>query len=187
MLKDASTSAKIILTIGIAGMNAISYFWGPLDSLLIGLFFFAVVDLITGMGGALLNGTYSAEKFTLRKKIGIAIAVAVIYRVDQLFPTLQDVVPAFESWMQPLRDTCISFFIVNEIISIFENLGDWGIHLPKFITDRIEKLKQQGEKLQIKIAEKCYGCASGSHSPSRDSAPCFATNITLIQLVCCVR
>ena len=142
---------KILATIGLAGINAISYFWGPQDGLLIGLFFFGVTDMVTGMGGALINGTYDASKFTLKKKIGIAIAVAVIYRIDQLFPTLQDVVPVFAMWEQPLRDTVLAFFIVNEVASIFENLGAWGVDLPQWIKDRLARLKDgfvgdKGEK-----------------------------------------
>ena len=137
------TVGKVLATIGLAGINAISYFWGPQDGLLIGLFFFGVTDMITGMGGALINGTYDASKFTIKKKIGIAIAVSVIYRIDQLFPTLQDVMPVFSTWEQPLRDTVIAFFIVNEVASIFENLGEWDVDLPQWIIDRLARLKEK--------------------------------------------
>lgn len=136
-------ASNIINGIGIFLTSVMSWLWGPLDGLIAGILFFAAVDVITGMVGAMINGTYNSSKFTLKKKIGIAIAIAVLYRVDMIVPTLSKYIPALADWAAPLRDICIATFIVNDITSIFENLSEWGVPIPKVITDRLAQLKEK--------------------------------------------
>ena len=135
--------AAFITSAGIVIMSICSWLWGPFDALLVGCAFFAVVDVATGIFGALCQGTYNSSKFSLNKKIGMAVAIAVIYRCDALAPVLRTTVPAFAHWLSPLRDLCLAYFIINDILSIFENLGEWGLELPDFITSRLEHLKDE--------------------------------------------
>ena len=135
--------APLITSVGIVMMSFMSWLFGPFDALLVGCAFFAVVDVLTGIVGALSTGSYDSSKFSLKKKAGIAIVVAVLYRCDMMAPVLSNTIPAFANWFAPLRDICLGYFIINDILSIFENLGEWGLDLPKFITSKLARLKEK--------------------------------------------
>lgn len=122
-----------------------TWLFGSLDALFWGAVFMAVIDLITGVIGALKSGEFDSKVFKtgLLKKIGCLIAVTAVYRLDVIAPSLSKVVPAFAGWEEPFRDICLGSFLFNDFMSIFENLGKWGVQLPDFLTNRLARLKSE--------------------------------------------
>lgn len=133
----------LIIGSGVIGSLITSLFGGwmiALETLLI----FMLIDYLTGLTVAGVfhkssktnNGgleSYAGFK-GLCRKVGILVCVSVAYRLDLVMGTtyLKDVV-------------CIAF-IVNESISIIENIGLIGVPIPKQLTKAIEILKERSEK-----------------------------------------
>jgi len=110
---------------------------GELDKLFYGLLFFLIADWITGMVAAWLNGTLSSKEGMkgIIKKVGTLLLVIVCFQADKI-------IPAVAGWEAPLRDITIGALIVNDFISVIENLGEWGVPIPKVIAERLSQLKK---------------------------------------------
>jgi toxin secretion/phage lysis holin len=82
---------------------------------------FMVLDIITGLLAAGKAGNLSS-KISYRgmtQKVGTLIALAVCHVIDHEFPLGVEVAPV-----------TTAFFIVNELLSVFENLKRMGVQLP---------------------------------------------------------
>ena len=110
--------------------------FGELDKLFYGLIFFLITDWFTGMAAAWLNGELSSREGMkgIIKKVGTLLLVIVVYQADKIIPEIA-------GWEAPLRDVTISALIVNDFISVIENLGEWGVPIPKVIAERLAQLK----------------------------------------------
>ena len=137
------TTKWIYNFIGGVALTVFSALFGSLDTLFYSFLFLMVIDYITGMAAAWHTGTFSSSKGRdgLWKKAGTLLAVAVVYRADVIVPSLAAFIPSLSGWQSPLRDIVIGAFIVNDIISIFENLSEWGVELPQVITDKLAQIK----------------------------------------------
>ena len=104
------------------------------------LVFFLIGDYITGMVAAALNGKLASQQGIkgIVKKVGSILLVIVVYQADKA-------VPAISGWETPLRDITISALIVNDFISVIENLGEWGVPIPRVIRERLAQLREKTE------------------------------------------
>lgn len=133
----------LIIGSGVIGSLITSLFGGwtiALETLLI----FMLIDYLTGLTVAGVfhkssktnnGGLESCAGFKgLCRKVGILVCVLVAYRLDLVMG------------MTYLKDVVCIAFIVNESISIIENIGLIGLPIPKQLTKAIEILKERSEK-----------------------------------------
>lgn len=102
-----------------------------------------IIDYITGMAQAYISHTLNSRVGVtgIIKKVGYIVAVAVGIVADYLISS------ALVNCGIDLRiNYCIGmivtiWFIINELISILENLSEIGIPLPKFLVSVVKRLK----------------------------------------------
>lgn len=132
-----------LLTTGVIGSLIASLFGGWTIALET-LFIFMLVDYLTGL---IVAGVFHKSSKTkngalesragfkgLCRKVGILLCVLVAYRFDLLMDTTY------------LKDAICITFVVNESISILENIGLMGVPIPDKLTKAIEILKERGDK-----------------------------------------
>lgn len=114
-----------------------------------------LIDYITGMTQAWISATLSSRAgiLGLIKKIGYLFAVAVAVVVDYIIRTAaQDAgVDLPKYFVFALLVTI--WLILNECISILENLSEIGVPLPGFLMAIVKKLKKTTEKEGDELAE----------------------------------
>lgn len=96
---------------------------------------FIVIDIVLGVFKALKNGTFEAKKMA-SGLLGTQIYVAVPMIIALIFDKL---IVASNGWF--LNATAI-FYIVYELGSIVENLGEAKFPFPKWIKGMFELLKK---------------------------------------------
>lgn len=118
--------------------NFVIIFLGELDGLLYALVIFVVLDYITGICAAIqakhLSSNIGAKG--IAKKVAIFLVISVAHVADQYLVDSTDV----------LRSMTTLFYLSNEGISIFENIGKIGIPLPGKLNNllsRFEDIKNQ--------------------------------------------
>lgn len=124
--------------------SAILYMVGDITMPFIILLVFMCTDYITGL---LLSAVFKKSKKTksgglsseigfkgLIKKVCIIICVIMANLLDYVLDT------------NYIRNVVIISFMVNEVISIVENLGLIGVKIPKVITNAIDILKGKEEE-----------------------------------------
>lgn len=102
------------------------------------------MDFITAWSAAKINGepinSKSCSKGIL-KKTGYLIGVACGLVVDVLITILSEHI-GMAGWYEPLFGLLVAvWLILNELVSILENLSKSGINLPPFLLKVIESLK----------------------------------------------
>ena len=112
--------------------SAIGYLLGGLDTMLICLLIFMLLDYITGIIKGFKNKKLSSEVgfYGLLKKATILVVVMVAVQLDTTL-NLDNV----------MRYLAIGFYIANEGLSILENAGEIGIPLPEKLKESLEKLR----------------------------------------------
>lgn len=123
-----------VLAVG-AGACA-SFLFGGWSAALTTLLFFVGADIVTGLwASGSEKGLSSAKgKIGLKGKATIFIFVAMAHLFDQFVIGSGHVT----------RDGAITFYVVNEALSIIENAGRMGVPIPEIIRERIEMLKGKG-------------------------------------------
>lgn len=127
-------SIKNIINLIVSSMSTVFiYLFGGLDIALQCLLISIVIDYLTG-----LMKSYKSSKLNSKigikgiiKKVGILCLVALAVLIDKI---------AGETGL--IRTLIIYYLFANEGLSIVENLGEIGILVPKFLTDRLEQLKE---------------------------------------------
>lgn len=122
-----------------------------LDALIIPvlmLLVFMILDYSTGMINAWKNKILSSKIGVdgIIKKVGYMVLVVVAMGVDYLIfsgLTAAGIVVPCDLWFGMLVTI---WLIINEMISILENLSKIGVPVPKFLITIIEKLKISTEK-----------------------------------------
>ena len=104
---------------------------GGFDKLIGSLLLFMVMDYITGIMKAIINKNVSSEVGFkgIFKKILILFMIALANKIDILLDNVG------------IRYIAVSFYLINEGISIIENASIIGLPIPKKIKDTLEKLK----------------------------------------------
>jgi len=114
------------------GGSLVTYLLGGWSALIQILVAFVVIDYITGVLAAAINGKLNSDIGLkgIAKKIFIFIIVACGHLVDGAMGTA-DII----------RDAAIYFYIANELISILENAGEIGLPVPDILKNSIDTLK----------------------------------------------
>lgn len=128
----------ICTTIGIIG-GAITTFMGGWDM--------GVMTLVVCMGtdyifGLIVAGVFHASRKTKTGRLESHIGWKGLFRkiCTLMLVGIGSMLDRYLG-MDFLRDAIVIAFIVNEVISIVENLGLMGVPIPKKIKDAIEVLK----------------------------------------------
>ena len=142
-MKIMNWKEGVIAILGAIGAIMTSIF-GGWDSALQTLIIFMVLDYISGL---IVAGFFHASPKTkngaleskvgwkgLCRKGGSLLIVLIAYRLDLLAGTCY------------IRDAAVIAFIVNEGISIIENVGCMGIPIPSVIAESIEMLSSKNKK-----------------------------------------
>ncbi|QNK89456.1 phage holin family protein [Sporosarcina sp. resist] len=113
--------------------------WSALLTILVAL---VVIDFVTGMTAASLDGGLKSKNgmIGIARKVFIFAMVAVAHLIDLLL-----VESGFES-TELVMTMVIVFYAVNEILSITENAGRIGLPVPEQIKNAIEILKGSNKK-----------------------------------------
>ena len=133
----------IMTTIGIIG-SFISNSFGGWNEAMTTLCIFMLTDYVTGLivAGVFKNSTKTNDGGLeskagfkgLMRKFAVLLLVLIACRLDMMFDT------SF------VKDCVIIAFIVNETISITENIGLMGVPIPKVIEKAITLLNEKGEE-----------------------------------------
>lgn len=135
------TKNILISIVGIIG-SAIASAFGGWTTGLTTLVIFMAIDYITGLIVAgVFHKSTKTETGTLESRAGfkglcrkgvMLLVVLVAYRLDLAVGTTY------------IKDAVIIAFIANETISIVENAGLMGIHIPDTIKNAIDILQKNG-------------------------------------------
>ena len=138
-----STEVKTIQVVVSAVITGLLYYLGIVAVPIIILIIAMIIDYVTGMMSAWLNSELSSKKGIkgIVKKISYLALVAVAMIVDWLiFQGLQQInVDLHYSVFFAVLVTV--WLIINELISVLENLSRMGVPIPNFLKNLINRLK----------------------------------------------
>lgn len=102
-----------------------------------------IIDYITGMAQAYVSHTLNSRigVVGIIKKISYITAVAVGIVADYLISSALTQVGIDIKINYCIGMIVTIWFIINELISVLENLAEIGIPLPKFLVSLIKRLK----------------------------------------------
>ena len=148
---DKQTTIQAVIT---AALAALTYYFSILAAPIIVLMTVMVIDYITGMVSAWHNAELSSKKgvFGIIKKLCYLALVCVGMGVDWLIYSGMTQVGITMNYTVFFGILVAIWLIINELISILENLNRIGVPLPKFITVIVKKLKNTVET-EVKESE----------------------------------
>ena len=124
-------------------LGAIAAYLNVLLVPLIVLIVVMLIDYFTGMAEARISCTFSSRVGLtgILKKIGYIVAVAVGVVADYIISSA-----LINCGIEIKTNCCFGmivtvWFIINELISILENLSEIGTPLPKFLISIVKRLK----------------------------------------------
>ncbi|WP_062049220.1 holin family protein [Bacillus sp. JCM 19034] len=119
----------------------ISFLYGEWTILLSILLTLVVIDYVTGLVAASVSGEIKSRVGLtgIARKIFIFVMVAVAHLVDKVLLEVGFQTEAL------IFTAAIVFYLVNELISITENVGRIGIPIPKQLKQAIEILKEDDQ------------------------------------------
>ncbi len=128
-MTDVLMNIKIFLSV-IGGVIMAAL--GGCDKLLLILACFVVVDYISGVVLAIKQGKLNSKTgfLGLLKKAMIFLVVIIAHLLDEL------------TGLGAIRSMTVFFYISNEGISIFENLGKLEVKIPQKIKEVLEQLEK---------------------------------------------
>lgn len=131
-------------------LGSIFTFWiGEWDLLIQYLLLFILIDYVSGLISAFRNKELSSEVgwFGLLRKVTIFVVIGIAHGIDMLinqYP-IDGVQP--EIAFPTLRTLIVWGYIINEVISILENISKSGVYLPPPLLKVMEFLKANSEKV----------------------------------------
>ena len=138
-----STKVYFMTVMGVIGAF-IGKMFGGLDSAMITLFIFMIIDYVTGVCvAAFFHKSTKSESGSLQsvagfkglcKKGAVLLCVLVAYRLDVTIGS------------DYIRDSVVVAFCCNEGLSIIENVGLMGVPIPDVIKKAIEVLRGKDDK-----------------------------------------
>lgn len=131
-----------------AALATFAVYMGALAVPIIVLMVMMIIDYLSGMSVAWSEGTLSSKVGAkgIVKKVGYMALIVVAMGVDYLIYSgiaAVDINVGYNMWFGLLVAV---WLIINEMISILENLSKVGVPVPKFLITIIEKLKISTEK-----------------------------------------
>lgn len=136
------TISMLKLTL-IAALSVVLAYFNALLIPIIVLIVVMVIDYISGMTSAKRTGELSSRLgvMGILKKVGYLALVAVGMVVDYLISSALIHVGIHIQINYCFAMIIIIWLIVNELISILENLGELGVPIPEFLRKSIKKIK----------------------------------------------
>ena len=124
----------------ITALGVIAAYFNALMIPIVVLVFVMVTDYISGMASAKKSGELSSSIgiMGIAKKVGYLALVAVGMVVDYL---ISSALVHVGIEIQINYCFAVIWLIVNELISILENLGELGVPIPDFLRRSIHKIK----------------------------------------------
>ena len=150
-----------------AAWTAVALCVQPLWVPLVLLFVMVTLDYVTGMISAAVTRRLSSQRgwLGILKKLCYFIVVCVGAGIDRLLSLIAETVGIDLHGALTVSIFVISWLIINEAISILENVATIGVPVPPFLGRLIRRLKVSVEQ----EAEKSD--ASGEDAPSDDPNP----------------
>ena len=135
------------LIIGI--LTAISSLLGVLYIPVLMLVISNIIDYLTGLFAAKYRGNVIDSNIGFKgivKKVNMWILVCVVALVDNLLLYVQNYL-GFDFKINFLIASLVAvWLLVNELISILENISDMGVPVPSFLMPLIKNIKSQIDK-----------------------------------------
>ena len=130
-----------------AALTMLTYYLGMVAVPIVVLMIAMIIDYVTGMVSAWHKAELSSKKgiFGIVKKISYLGLVCVGMGVDWLIYSGLHSVGVDLGYTIFFGVLVTIWLVINELISILENLGSIGVPLPKFLLTIIKKLKTTTE------------------------------------------
>lgn len=137
---------KAAVSVVFAG--AAAYFHQLLGPLIV-LVIVMVADYITGLGSAWVSGSLSSRTgiVGIIKKLGYLVAVGVAIVVDYIVQTAAIGAGVELAGFYVFGLLVTVWLILNELLSILENLAEIGVPLPNFLSAIVARLKKKTEDI----------------------------------------
>lgn len=129
-----------ILLGGLVGI--FSQIFGGFDNLFVGLLVIMTVDYATGIIAAILGKSGKTKNGHLSSKAGFK---GILKKLTMMLFVCMANYAGDMFDIKGLRDMVITFFAVNDCISILENGGRIGVKYPKKLEDILEDLIEREE------------------------------------------
>lgn len=144
---QAVFSAFLAMLVSYIGVVAV-----PVTVLMVAM----IVDYVTGMVAAWHSSELSSKKgvFGIIKKISYLALVVVGMGVDWLIYSGLQSVGVSLGYTFFFGVLVTIWLIINELISILENLGQIGVPLPRFLTSITKRLKKTTENVAKESEEQ---------------------------------
>ena len=126
-----------------AAFAGLLYYLGIVSIPIVMLVFAMIIDYITGMSAAWYNSEFSSKKGIkgIVKKISYLALVVVAMIIDWLISQgLQRINVEFH-YSVFFAVLVAVWLIINELISVLENLSRMGVPIPNFLRKLIDRLK----------------------------------------------
>jgi len=138
-----------------AAVTAFTVYFNALAVPLIVLLIMMIIDYISGMSAAWREGTLNSKKGVdgIIKKVGYMALVAVAMGVDYLIFSGFTAVNVSIGFNMLFGILVAVWLIINEMISVLENLSRIGVPIPQFLTKVVKRLKISAEGKADKITE----------------------------------
>lgn len=138
-----------------AAVTAFTVYFNALAVPLIVLLVMMIIDYISGMSAAWREGTLNSKKGVdgIIKKVGYMALVAVAMGVDYLIFSGFTAVNVSIGFNMLFGILVAVWLIINEMISVLENLSRIGVPIPQFLTKVVKRLKISAEGKADKITE----------------------------------
>lgn len=143
-----STEVKTIQVVASAVITGLLYYLGIVAVPIIILVIAMIIDYITGMMSAWLNSELSSKKGIkgIVKKISYLALVAVAMIVDWLICCGLQQINVNIKYSVFFAVLVTVWLIINELISVLENLSRMGVPIPNFLKKLINRLKTTVDK-----------------------------------------
>ena len=143
-----STEVKTIQVVVSAVITGLLYYLGIVAVPIIILVIAMIIDYITGMMSAWLNAELSSKKGIkgIVKKISYLALVAVAMIVDWLICCGLQQINVNIKYSVFFAVLVTVWLIINELISVLENLSRMGVPIPNFLKKLINRLKTTVDK-----------------------------------------
>jgi toxin secretion/phage lysis holin len=129
---------KYALTVVVSGT---AYLVGGWDRAMIILLTLIIIDYVTGLIRAAMKGELDSKVGArgIMKKVCMFVVVAVAVQIE-----------LFVGQPESLHNIVCYFYVVNEAISILENVGDY-VPIPEELKRFINRLKDKDERVKDRL------------------------------------
>lgn len=146
-VRKMNIEGKTVQAAFAAALTMLTYYLGMVAVPIVVLMIAMIIDYVTGMVSAWHKAELSSKKgiFGIVKKISYLGLVCVGMGVDWLIYSGLHSVGVDLGYTIFFGVLVTIWLIINELISILENLGTIGVPLPKFLLTVVKKLKTTAE------------------------------------------